>query len=73
MALAIFIVGCATTPPAPTLALQSAEQAIATERLMTSGKGASDPIADNHSEAGRQQNRRVEVIIDNPDHSVSLQ
>jgi flagellar motor protein MotB len=30
------------------------------------GKGESDPVAGNDSAAGRQQNRRVEVIISNP-------
>lgn len=34
-------------------------------RLSASGKGESSPIADNNSAAGRQQNRRVEVIISN--------
>ncbi len=41
-------------------------QGIASMRLTSSGKGESDPIASNDSAAGRQQNRRVEVIIDNP-------
>jgi flagellar motor protein MotB len=30
------------------------------------GKGRNDPVADNDSATGRQQNRRVEVIISNP-------
>jgi len=41
-------------------------QGIGTSRLAASGKGESDPVADNDSAAGRQQNRRVEVIISNP-------
>lgn len=43
-----------------------AEQGIGPSRLTASGKGESDPVADNDSAAGRQQNRRVEVIISNP-------
>jgi len=41
-------------------------QGIGTSRLAASGKGENDPVADNDSAAGRQQNRRVEVIISNP-------
>jgi len=33
------------------------------ERIRTSGRGESEPVASNESEAGRQQNRRVEVAI----------
>lgn len=36
---------------------------IATERITTSGRGESTPIAPNDTAAGRQQNRRVELII----------
>jgi len=43
-----------------------AAQGISSIRLSALGKGESDPVADNDSEAGRQQNRRVEVIISNP-------
>jgi outer membrane protein OmpA-like peptidoglycan-associated protein len=43
-----------------------AGQGIGYRRLSASGKGRSDPVADNDSAAGRQQNRRVEVIISNP-------
>jgi len=42
-----------------------AEQGISSMRLSARGKGRSDPVADNESAAGRQQNRRVEVIISN--------
>lgn len=39
---------------------------INTDRLIVEGKGESDPIADNNSAEGRQQNRRVEFeIIEN--------
>ena len=43
-----------------------AEQGINSIRLSASGKGESDPVAGNDSAAGRQQNRRVEVIIGDP-------
>lgn len=41
-------------------------QGIGSIRLSASGRGESDPVAGNDSAAGRQQNRRVEVIISNP-------
>jgi flagellar motor protein MotB len=34
-------------------------------RLAASGKGEGSPVAGNDTAAGRQLNRRVEVIIDN--------
>jgi outer membrane protein OmpA-like peptidoglycan-associated protein len=43
-----------------------AGQGIGSIRLSASGMGESDPVASNDSAAGRQQNRRVEVIISNP-------
>jgi outer membrane protein OmpA-like peptidoglycan-associated protein len=43
-----------------------AAQGISAIRLSALGKGESDPVAGNDSAAGRQQNRRVEVIISNP-------
>lgn len=36
---------------------------IDSQRLITVGKGESEPVASNETEAGRQQNRRVEVAI----------
>ena len=42
------------------------EQGIDSGRLTASGKGESGPVASNDSASGRQQNRRVEVIISNP-------
>ena len=42
------------------------QQGIRSGRLTASGMGESRPIADNLSESGRQQNRRVEVVIENP-------
>jgi outer membrane protein OmpA-like peptidoglycan-associated protein len=41
-------------------------QGISSMRLATAGKGETQPVAGNESATGRQQNRRVEVIIDNP-------
>ncbi len=38
-------------------------QGVSTARLTTSGRGESSPVADNESASGRQQNRRVEVVI----------
>jgi outer membrane protein OmpA-like peptidoglycan-associated protein len=43
-----------------------AEQGIGAMRLSASGKGESDAVGSNDSATGRQQNRRVEVIISNP-------
>jgi len=43
-----------------------AERGVSSMRISASGKGRSDPVADNDSASGRQQNRRVEVIISNP-------
>jgi outer membrane protein OmpA-like peptidoglycan-associated protein len=42
------------------------QQGIPSGRLSAVGLGETRPIADNLSESGRQQNRRVEVIIENP-------
>jgi len=38
-------------------------QGISTERLSAAGFGADDPIAGNDTEEGRQQNRRVDIIL----------
>ncbi|MEX2399247.1 MAG: OmpA family protein [Rhodothermales bacterium] len=38
-------------------------QGVAPRRITTVGKGELEPIASNDTEAGRQQNRRVEVAI----------
>jgi outer membrane protein OmpA-like peptidoglycan-associated protein len=34
-------------------------------RISTEGKGKADPVADNKTASGRQQNRRVEIVIAN--------
>jgi outer membrane protein OmpA-like peptidoglycan-associated protein len=39
------------------------EQGIASNRVQIEGRGEYEPIADNETEAGRQENRRVEVAI----------
>lgn len=38
-------------------------QGVESARLNASGRGENSPVADNESAAGRQQNRRVEVVI----------
>jgi outer membrane protein OmpA-like peptidoglycan-associated protein len=38
-------------------------QGVPSTRLVTVGKGFSEPIADNTTEAGRAANRRVEIVI----------
>lgn len=38
-------------------------QGVSLERITSTGKGESEPIADNRTEAGQAQNRRVEVAI----------
>lgn len=42
------------------------QQGIASQRLSATGIGMDRPIASNDTAAGRQQNRRVEIIIENP-------
>lgn len=38
-------------------------QGVGSNRLTSAGRGENSPVADNESDAGRQQNRRVEVVI----------
>jgi len=60
-----------------TLSLRRAEavssylvaKGIAEERLSSSGAGMDSPVADNSTASGRQQNRRVEIVIGNPQQS----
>jgi len=42
------------------------QQGIRAQRISASGLGESQPVANNQTATGRQQNRRVEVIIENP-------
>jgi len=37
------------------------------ERFKVEGKGADEPIADNKTEVGRRQNRRVEILVQRTD------
>lgn len=39
---------------------------IAADRIFATGKGEGFPVTENNAAAGRQKNRRVEVIIENP-------
>lgn len=41
-------------------------QGVAAGRIRTSGLGMGSPVAGNDTATGRQQNRRVEIIISNP-------
>jgi outer membrane protein OmpA-like peptidoglycan-associated protein len=38
-------------------------QGVPTSRLVTEGKGLTEPVADNNTDAGRAANRRVEIVI----------
>ncbi|MDQ2640704.1 MAG: OmpA family protein [Pseudomonadota bacterium] len=42
------------------------QRGVDAQRVVAVGKGKSAPIASNDTAAGRQQNRRVEIIISNP-------
>ena len=44
---------------------------ISSDRIQARGLGKSSPVADNSSATGRQQNRRVEVIISNSDGRIA--
>lgn len=48
---------------AKSVALYTAQQGIDAERMIIKGYGETDPVADNSTEMGRQQNRRVEIAI----------
>ncbi|NYI47982.1 OmpA family protein [Macellibacteroides fermentans] len=38
-------------------------QSVSSNRMQFEGKGITEPVADNSTAAGRQQNRRVEILI----------
>lgn len=42
---------------------------VASDQISTAGRGASSPVASNDNAAGRQQNRRVELIFQEGDRS----
>lgn len=42
------------------------QEGIGAQRLSATGLGQSQPLVSNDSDSGRQRNRRVEIIIDNP-------
>jgi outer membrane protein OmpA-like peptidoglycan-associated protein len=43
-----------------------AGRGVATTRIEISGEGSRQPVADNNTEAGRAQNRRVEIFLRDP-------
>src|SRR5712675_1390703 len=55
--------GTNLTELAKSLNKYPASQGVARTRLAASGKGESEPVATNDTDAGRQKNRRVEVAI----------
>ncbi|NLF53153.1 MAG: OmpA family protein [Thauera phenolivorans] len=48
---------------AEAVAEQLRGRGVALERLAADGRGEAEPIADNGSEAGRAQNRRIELLL----------
>ena len=46
------------------------QHGVAANRMSVSGQGSRQPVADNSTEAGRAQNRRVEILI-NPDQNAA--
>ena len=44
-----------------------ASQGVVSSRINSVGMGKSQPIADNNTENGRAQNRRVEIVINAPE------
>jgi outer membrane protein OmpA-like peptidoglycan-associated protein len=48
---------------ADTVRDQLVEKGVATQRIRTKGYGAKFPVVDNDTPGGRQQNRRVEVVV----------
>ena len=48
------------------------ENGVQAERMTTQGFGLNNPVASNKTESGRQENRRVEVVISDPNKVSSL-
>ena len=49
---------------AESVAAYLVSQGVAADKVKTAGLGESQPLADNGSDAGRAQNRRVEIFVD---------
>lgn len=47
------------------------ERGVSSNRISIEGLGESNPVASNETPAGRQQNRRVEIVVENIEESVS--
>jgi len=43
------------------------ERGLPEERVVAEGRGANDPIASNLTDAGRDRNRRIEILVQAPD------
>lgn len=52
---------------AETVKMALVTSGVASNRIATEGMGEAKPVASNDTNAGRQQNRRVEVILEKPD------
>jgi OOP family OmpA-OmpF porin len=39
------------------------DKGVASERISTKGFGETNPVAGNKTAAGRQQNRRLEIVV----------
>ena len=46
---------------------------VSSERVQAVGKGEAMPVASNDSAGGRQQNRRVEIIINDPERGANAE
>lgn len=49
------------------------ERGVSFDRITTVGYGKDRPVASNDTPSGRQQNRRVEIVISNPDEESAAQ
>jgi len=49
---------------ARSVATHLSDQGVLAERLVSDGRGASEPIATNTNAAGRERNRRVEIVLE---------